>query len=286
MKNWSPILLHGRTDEVYQAFPSADLGVADRIPIMHYQNDVAGKIGRLYTWSVDDAKRRFAAWINAFRVGWVAVALLGRTMIDGSSRGTPSWPKVRRAGYASDQSNRQDRVAPKGRGIFGVTLVWVCIGLTSMCSVAGFILLAQVRALKSEMASSEREFAATKGRLVELDKIVKSYANKPSEMASNRSELKTQPTQFPIALNDSDMQFIHQFIKVAPPLPGAQPRLKVGDELPQSASLPIPDAVAERLPKLQDARFAIDQNGAIVISVAGNSRIDVVIAQTPTSTAK
>jgi len=52
------------------------------------------------------------------------------------------------------------------------------------------------------------------------------------------------------------------------------------------ASLPIPDAVAERFPKLQGAKFAIDQNGAIVISGAGSSRVDVVIFGTPVSTQK
>ena len=260
--------------------------ISQQIAISGYRKDVTRKVRKPNNWSVAKTGSRYTALLSACRRGRSAVALLARTMIDGSSRRTPARPKAGRGDIHSDQSTPQHTVQSKESGKLRAALVLACIAFTSMCIVISVALLIQVRELKREVASSERELIATNNRLVELDKTLKGLANTRSAVDSRGGDPKLLSAHIPIALNDSEAQFVREFIKVVPSLSGAQPRLKVGDELPSLASLPIPDAVAEKLPKLQGAKFAIDQNGAIVISGAGSDRVDVVIGGTPVATQK
>jgi hypothetical protein len=39
----------------------------------------------------------------------------------------------------------------------------------------------------------------------------------------------------------------------------------------------MPKEVSDKLPKLRDARFTIDQSGAIIIGAVGENRVDIVI---------
>jgi hypothetical protein len=286
MMNFRPVITRECADIASPPFLKSRIRVSDQIPISHNQKHVVRTLGKQYKCSVGKAASCLPAFIGACRAGRSAVALLARTMIDGSNRRTTLRPKGGHGDQAGEQSSPLSRVPPKKTGRFGAALVLACTAFASVCIVISLGLLIQVRGLKSEIASSERELIATKNRLVDLDKTVRGFANARPEVASGGGELKILPAHIQIALNESEIQFIREFIKVAPPLPGAQPRLKVGDELPPLASLPIPDAVAERFPKLQGAKFAIDQNGAIVISGAGSSRVDVVIFGTPVSTQK
>jgi hypothetical protein len=286
MMNLRPLTSHQYVGNANQPIPRARVKYSEQVPISHYQKGVVRKIRRPNKWYVSNAANRYSALISACRVGRSAIALLARTMIDGSSRRTPVRPKALRGDYASDQSSTSNKIQPKVPGRFGMALVLSCVAFTSMCIVIAIALFIQVRGLKSEVASSQRELIATNNRLVELEKTARAIANVRSDIASGGGEQKILPAHIPIALNKDEIQFLREFIKVAPPQAGAQPRLKVGDELPNLASLPIPDAVAESLPKLQGAKFAIDQNGAIVISGAGSGRVDVVVAGTPLATQK
>jgi hypothetical protein len=286
MMNLRPVISHQYVGNASQPLPRARLKALEQIHISHYQKGVIRKIRQPNKWSVTNAAKRYSALISACRVGRSAIALLARTMIDGSSRRTPLRPKARRGDYASDQSTPANKIPPKVAGRFSMALVLSCVAFTSICIVIALVLLIQVRGLKSEFASSERELIATNNRLVELEKTARAIANARSDIGPSGGEQKILPAHTPFALNKSEIQFIREFIKVAPPQPGAQPRLKVGDELPNLASLPIPDAIAESLPKLQGAKFAIDQNGAIVISGAGSNRVDVVVVGTPLATQK
>ena len=59
--------------------------------------------------------------------------------------------------------------------------------------------------------------------------------------------------------------------------------LKIGDEVAQSDSFPVPYKMAAKLPKLQGTRFAFDKNGAIVIIGTNNNRVNAVIAESEKS---
>jgi hypothetical protein len=75
----------------------------------------------------------------------------------------------------------------------------------------------------------------------------------------------------------ADIQIIRQFITVVPPRPGAQHDINIGDELRNLKTTPIPESLADALPKLRGATFAIGQDSAIIIVVAGSNRVDAVI---------
>jgi hypothetical protein len=188
-------------------------------------------------------------------------------------------PKARRAGQAGNQSKPQGRIAPKGRRTFQAALVWAFVGFAIISSVVAFVLLVQVRGLNAKLAVSERELATKNGRLDNLEKSARRVSNAQSEMAFNRSESKDARTQTAIVLSDGEIQLVHQFIKLAPARIKAQPMLKVGDEVAQSDSFPVPYKMAAKLPKLQGARFAFDKNGAIVIIDPNNNRVNAVIAE-------
>jgi len=192
-------------------------------------------------------------------------------------------PKARRAGHADNQPKSQGRMAPKGRRTFQAALVWAFVGLAIISSVVALVLLVQIRGLKAKLVASERELAATHGQLNNLQKSVRRVLNAQSEVASDRSEFKDARTQTPIVLSDGEIKLVHQFIKVAPTKTRAQPMLKIGDEVAQSDSFPVPYKMAAKLPKLQGTRFAFDKNGAIVIIGTNNNRVNAVIAESKKS---
>jgi hypothetical protein len=143
--------------------------------------------------------------------------------------------------------------------------------------VFGVVLLVQFRALKTDMAKMDYEFATMKARVNQLEKVARQISNERSEAASNRSAPKAQLKQPPLVLGNADVQIVHQFIKVPPPQLGVQAKLSVGDDIAQLTASPIPMALADALPKLRGASFSIDQDGSIVIIGAGSNRIDAVI---------
>ena len=185
-------------------------------------------------------------------------------------------PKAARADQAGGQPRSQGMMAPKGRGTFEAVLFWAFVGLAIISSVVALVLLVQVRGLKTEIAILESEFGATNSRLDNLKRAVGRVSNAQSQVAG---EFKNARTESPIVLSAEEIQLVHQFIKAAPAKTRAQPMLKVGDEVAQVDSFPVPDAMVAKLPKLRGARFAFDKNGAIVIIGLRNNRVDVVIAE-------
>jgi len=156
-----------------------------------------------------------------------------------------------------------------------IVFVGACVGLAAILSVVGFVFLIQVQGLKTEQAKLDRELAAVNGQVTELEKVVRQIASGQPDAAASKKNANSVKTL--LSLGDAEMQLVRQFIRVAPRQANAQTGLKVGDALPQSASLPIPQALVDKVPKLDGARFAIDQSGAIAISGAGDDRVAVVI---------
>jgi hypothetical protein len=166
------------------------------------------------------------------------------------------------------------RTPSRNAGKVAIPLVCICLGLVSVSGVTGAVLLVQVRGLKAAMAETSRDLAATKARLDQFEKIVRQTE---AGATINRTAAQTPREQPPLFLSAADIQIIRQSIRMAPPQTGAQSRINVGDEIPELAARPIPESLVIALPKLQGARFSIDQAGAIII-VAGTNRVDAVIA--------
>jgi uncharacterized coiled-coil protein SlyX len=157
-----------------------------------------------------------------------------------------------------------------------ILFVSTYIGLATISSVVGFALLAQFRNLESKLANREKELTAMNGRVTELERIVRQLTMKQSEPVSRNTS--ASPTNgASVYLNDAETQIIRSFIKVAPPQATTKPTIKIGDVLPQSASLPMSQAVIDKIPKLEGSHFAIDPSGAIAISIGGKDRVGIVI---------
>ena len=70
---------------------------------------------------------------------------------------------------------------------------------------------------------------------------------------------------------------MRDYIKVPPAPPGTAPTIKIGAVVPPAALVPLPQQIGEKVPKLIDARFTTDRNGAIVIVRSGSRHADAVI---------
>ena len=73
------------------------------------------------------------------------------------------------------------------------------------------------------------------------------------------------------------MKAIRTSIKVLPPKPGAQAKIRVGEEVSDVRSAPVPESLSTQIPKLRGARFSIDDNGAIVLFAEGSNYVGAVI---------
>jgi hypothetical protein len=220
------------------------------------------------------SKQNFAAlwrWISARgKVYAVAIRRLAHTAIRGASSSARNFRTTRSSQYVAGR--------PKLKSVdvvrVAVVLVCICLGLLSVGAVAGIALLVQTHRLKIDIAQMNQEVAATKRRLTDIENT-----RQTQSLETPIPITKAQPPRAPpLTLTSADIQIVRQFIKVAPPSNGARQTIAIGDDLPELAARPLPEPLVEALPKLQGARFSIDQAGAIVIMAAGSHRVDAVIS--------
>jgi hypothetical protein len=91
------------------------------------------------------------------------------------------------------------------------------------------------------------------------------------------SAVKVADTRPQFVLSKDEMKAIRASIKVLPPKPGAQAKIRVGEEVQGVRSALIPESLSAQIPKLRGARFSIDDNGAIVLFTDGSNYVVAVI---------
>lgn len=156
--------------------------------------------------------------------------------------------------------------------IFDRVLIWVSFGLVAVLGVLVLIALVQIRDLKAYVDHLEHELAATGARLTKIEKAGQQVIAPPP------GETKARARHAPLALSDSDVKVIRQFIRVLPQKPGGQQTIHLGDEISNSALASVPDSLVDQLPALRGSRFLIDKDGSIVIVGAGSDRADAIIS--------
>jgi hypothetical protein len=100
-------------------------------------------------------------------------------------------------------------------------------------------------------------------------------------LRNRASEPTTQPPtteRNALTLTRDEERLVRQFIKVLPSQTSGSTPVQPGQPLGAISTAPIPDALVEQIPRLAGARFSIDATGAIIISRAGSSRVDAVLA--------
>jgi hypothetical protein len=187
-------------------------------------------------------------------------------------------------GVRAAPAPRQQRTAvPAGRTVpakrtragtsgLGVVLVSVCFGLLALSGVIIALLFLQVRGMKDEIARWQQNLSATQAQLRQIERAARQKADNEAKAAA-----AAPPQPGPIVLGTEEMKSIRASIKVLPSKPGAQAKVRVGEEAPDLRSAPVPESLANQIPKLRGARFAVDDNGAIVLFAEGSNRIGAVI---------
>ena len=223
-------------------------------------------------------KQKLAAIVAFSRIRWMAITAWTRKLIyvaiHGATFSTKARSKRPISTLKSPASPKRQVSEDVGNGV--VILVCAWLALVSACATIGVVFFVQIRELKTDMTQMGHEFAATKAKVNQLEKVARITRDEQSEAAPNRNTAKAQLKQL-LALGNADIQIIRQFIKVPPPQLGVQAKLRVGDDIAQLTASPIPMSLADALPKLRGASFSIDQDGSIIIISAGSNRIDTVI---------
>jgi hypothetical protein len=140
----------------------------------------------------------------------------------------------------------------------------------------------QAKSARSELAALQRELLPLKERLARLEQGERSKQalDRPSslrERLGGGDAAAQAPPQAPLDLSREELQAIRDVIKPAPAPGSTMPPIGVGDPVAWP-TLPLPSAVAEKVPKLIGARFTI-RNGAIVIVKSGSRHADAVLGQ-------
>jgi hypothetical protein len=175
--------------------------------------------------------------------------------------------------------NRDQLPAATGRSAGNIerwllALLSVLVIVSCVCAA---IVFTQVKSLKAETATLQREIIALKLHVARLDQIAsanEAARDKPSSEAP-KPQAETRPDQASLALSREEMQLIRDYIKPAPIAGAAIEPIKVGDPV-TGETIPFPSPITEKVPKLLGARFTI-RNGIIVITRNGSNRADAVI---------
>jgi hypothetical protein len=142
--------------------------------------------------------------------------------------------------------------------------------------------LTQIRSLKSEIASLQRELFPLKERLAKLDQVEKAKRDLDQQkeaqnkaIENSKAILEGRAERAPLNLSREEVQLIREYIKPAPFTGTAAPAINVGDPI-TGGTIPLPSSLTDKIPKLVGARFAI-RNGAIIIVKRDSRQADAVL---------
>ncbi len=142
----------------------------------------------------------------------------------------------------------------------------------------------ELKALRFEVAAARDEATIAKQRTASLEQQLDTVSQK---LEAQLSELSRQPPAEPVAearterpafrLTQEEKQLVRSYIKASPAAPDAVSTISVGGDLHHMPLLPLPAQIVGRAPRLLGARFTIDRNGAIVITLRNSQVADAVI---------
>ncbi|WP_025038288.1 hypothetical protein [Bradyrhizobium sp. DOA9] len=210
----------------------------------------------------------------------------GRTAPRERTSRDPAGPTVRgtlrRLGLLWRRHLEQDlpQARPTGRnaGLNGGLVALVSLLALIICAGA-VIALAQIRSLKTEVSSLQRELSPLKERLARMDQAEKAREAKDAKDAKAREDADRRtaavPQQAPLSLSREEVQLIREYIKPAPAGGPATALPSVGDPVAWP-TIPFPSPVTEKVPKLLGARFTI-RNGAILVVRRDSRQVDAIL---------
>jgi hypothetical protein len=208
-----------------------------------------------------------------FKVRTPAITQLSRKTLGTAIHGARPIRKTQTP-HARDTISLKQDTRHGRRSLLDGLLLAACFGLLIACGVVLLGLFLQVQNMQSEIDRSQSSLSDAKAQLSQLESTVQNFVHDRAAQTTARSAAPPQPA---LVLSKDEKATIRQFIRVLPPAPGGQPKIHIGDAVPNAASALVPDALVEQMPKLRGARFLIDQDGAIVILGEGSNRADAIV---------
>ena len=172
---------------------------------------------------------------------------------------------------------------PKDRatGIGGAVLALLSL-LVIVVAGGAVIAVYQIKSLKAEIASLQRELVVIKNQAARLEAA---ESKREADQNDNHGRAGTEKTDgsgqsrqaaSALSLSPDEIRAIKEYIKPAPIAGEAiSPSFSVGDHMTE-ATTPVPSPLTDKVPKLVGARFTI-RNGAIVIIKRDSHQVDAVL---------
>jgi cell division protein FtsL len=168
----------------------------------------------------------------------------------------------------------------QGGGIAGV-IVTVLVLLAIIICVGAVIAVNQIRLLKSEITTLERQLVPLKNQAANAEQQEKRNSSDERNPAKAVATDKSKPTDenhsasTTLILSPDEKRLIREYIKPAPLSgPTAQP-VNVGDPV-TVGTIPLPSPLTDKISKLLGARFTI-HNGSIILLRRDSHQADAVL---------
>ena len=246
-------------------------GVADRIARDRAARRSAGKPKNRIATFFRGAGRSLPAAIG---YGWhqiVTAASSVRKVVTTGVRAAPAAQNPKTTAPEKRRAVVTSRARVENTNRSGLVLVSICFGLLILSGVIIALLFLQIKDMKGEIARWQQNLSATQAQLRQVEKTAQQKADSEVKAAAARAR------HVPIALTTDESKAIRASIKVIPASRGAQPKIRVGDEVADPKSAAVPESLTNQIPKLRGARFTIDDNGAIVLFAEGSNRVEAVV---------
>jgi hypothetical protein len=174
--------------------------------------------------------------------------------------------------------NRDQLPEATGRSTGNIerSLLAVLSVLVIVSCVCAAIVFTQVKSLKAEIATLQRDIIALKLHVARLDQIASANEARDKQRSETpKPQAENRPEQASLVLSREETQLIRDYIKPAPGAGSAIEPIKVGDPV-TGETIPFPSPITAKVPKLLGARFAI-RNGTIIIVKKDSRQADAVL---------
>ncbi|MDP2354560.1 MAG: hypothetical protein Q8M31_00665 [Beijerinckiaceae bacterium] len=179
------------------------------------------------------------------------------------------------------QGESNETAEPNAGRLGGAAFVFLTVLVLVACAIAA-VALAQIRSLRSDLATLRKDLLPVKERLARLEQTEKLKLSQQDGGQAKSAALNKKAggeiriDHLPLNLTREEIQLVRDYIKPSPSAGPALPAINIGDFV-GGATIPLPSQLTEKVPKLIGARFAT-RNGSIIIVKRDSRQADAVLA--------
>lgn len=167
-------------------------------------------------------------------------------------------------------------------------LVLAVLGMLGGLVLGAYAIYGQIGDLKSDVAVVKTNVVNISDRLARIEKTIDDIRSDGGQILSRISRLEPPPRQpalpapapDPIVagfyLTDGEAKLLRELLR-APPKTAAAPKYGLWEKLEDSAVLPLPNDVTDKVVKLKGWRYAIDPNNNAIALVAPSGSVVAII---------